>query len=73
MFPTVFSLSLRGLSPVETKRAGSILMMTPVGGCTFLLMGLIADNAGPVVPFVLPLAGYVIVAAYARWLHRNFR
>jgi len=73
MFPTIFSLSLRNVSFAETKRAGGILMMTPVGGCAFLLMGVIADNTNLVVPFVLPLAGFVIVAAYARWLRRNSR
>ena len=40
-------------------------MMTPVGGCGFLLMGMIADGGNPVLPFVLPLAGFLVVLAYA--------
>ena len=62
MFPTIFSLALTGLGRL-TKSASSILMMTPVGG--FLLMGMIADNSNPVLPFVLPLAGFAVVLAYA--------
>ena len=64
MFPTIFSLALTGLGRL-TKSASSILMMTPVGGCGFLLMGMIADGGNPVLPFVLPLAGFLVVLAYA--------
>jgi FHS family L-fucose permease-like MFS transporter len=72
MFPTIFSLSLNGLGNL-TKSASSILMMTPVGGCGFLLMGMIADNSNPVTPFFIPLAGYIIVFLYAfRLMRRGF-
>lgn len=65
MFPTIFSLTLRGLGGL-TKSASSILMMTPVGGCGFLLMGLAADHATNfVLPFFIPLAGFVVVLVYA--------
>lgn len=64
MFPTIFSLTLRGLGGL-TKSASSILMMTPVGGCAFLLMGAVADKTGLVVPFVIPLVGFAVVLAYA--------
>lgn len=40
-------------------------MMTPVGGCAFLLMGLVADSVNNIVPFVIPLAGFAVVLAYA--------
>jgi FHS family L-fucose permease-like MFS transporter len=64
MFPTIFALALRGLGGL-TKSASSLLMMTPVGGCGFMLMGLIADGTGNlVIPFLIPLAGYIIVALY---------
>lgn len=65
MFPTIFSMSLRGLGNL-TKSASSLLMMTPVGGCGFLLMGLIADSSGNLsIPFIIPLIGYAVVAAFA--------
>lgn len=64
MFPTIFSIALVGLGNL-TKSASSLLMMTPIGGCGFLLMGLIADRTHVVMPFVVPLAGFVVVLAYA--------
>ncbi len=70
MFPTIFALTVRGLGSL-TKSASSILMMTPVGGCGFLLMALLADASGSlVIPFVVPLLGYVVVMPYARRLVR---
>lgn len=74
MFPTIYSLALENLPPDKLGRAGSILMMTPVGGCSFLLMGMLADSVGGVVPFLLPLLGYVVVMLYAFWrLSHNVR
>lgn len=65
MFPTIFSLTLNGLGRL-TKSASSILMMTPVGGCGFLLMAMIANQTGNfILPFVIPLVGFSIVLAYA--------
>lgn len=65
MFPTIFALTVQGLGNL-TKSAASILMMTPVGGCGFLLMALIADHTTLIIPFVIPLLGFVVVWAYAR-------
>lgn len=74
MFPTIFSLAVRGLGSL-TKSASSILMMTPVGGCGFLLVGVIADATDMVVPFIIPLLGYIIVGLYGFGLvvHRDER
>ena len=70
MFPTIFSLAVRGLGRL-TKSAGSVLMMTPVGGCVFLLMGYIADRTNLVLPFIIPLAGFAVVFCYALHLVRT--
>ena len=64
MFPTIFSIALTGLGNL-TKSASSLLMMTPIGGCGFLLMGLIADRTHVVMPFVVPFVGFLVVLAYA--------
>ncbi len=72
MFPTIFSLALTGLGRL-TKSAAALLMMTPIGGCGFLLMGYVADSTNLVVPFVIPLAGYALVFLYALKLVRNHR
>lgn len=63
MFPTIFSLAVRNLGSL-TKSASSILMMTPVGGCGFLLVGMIADATDLVVPFIIPLLGYILVSLF---------
>lgn len=71
MFPTIYSMSLQSLSASEVKSAGSVLMMTPVGGCAFLLMGLMADQTTLVLPFCLPLLGFVVIVEYVLWLRRK--
>ena len=70
MFPTIFSLAIRGLGD-KTKTASSILMMTPVGGCAFLIVGILADRTGFIIPFIIPLVGYAVVWAYAHKLCRQ--
>ena len=70
MFPTIFSLAVRDLGAMK-KSASSLLMMTPIGGCGFLLMGYVADHASPFVPFVIPLIGFCVVLAYAYRMVRS--
>ncbi len=71
MFPTIFSLALRGLGGL-TKSASSLLMMTPVGGCGFLLMAFLADATGSFsLPFLIPLVGYMVVMLYSRRVVRE--
>lgn len=70
MFPTIFALALTGLGNL-TKSASSLLMMTPIGGCGFLLMGYVADTVNMVIPFIIPWIGYAVVLAYAWRLIRK--
>ena len=70
MFPTVFSLALQGLGSL-TKSASSLLMMTPIGGCGFLLMGWIADSTNLIIPFLIPFFGYFVVLLFASELIRK--
>lgn len=71
MFPTIFSLALRGLGNL-TKSASSLLMMTPIGGCGFLLMSVIADSTGMLsLPFIIPFLCYFIVLLFASELTRK--
>ena len=72
MFPTIFALTLRNLGAL-TKSGSSILMMTPVGGCAFLAMGFIADGTDNfTLPFLIPLAGFLVVLAFA-WRQARLR
>lgn len=71
MFPTIFSLALRDLGNL-TKSASSLLMMTPIGGCGFLLMGIIADSTHmQSMPFIIPFIGYFVVLVFASELTRK--
>ena len=71
MFPTIFSLALRHLGNL-TKSASSLLMMTPIGGCGFLLMGIIADATHMMsMPFIIPFLGFFVVLLFASELTRK--
>lgn len=70
MFPTIFAQSLKGLGSL-TKTASSLLMMTPVGGCAFMIVGLVADSAGFIAPFFIPLAAFVVVLVYTLTINRK--
>ena len=66
MFPTIFALGLKGLGP-NTKIGGSLIVMAIVGGAALTpLMGLINDRTHSIaLAYLVPLAGYICVAAYA--------
>jgi len=65
MFPTVFALTIPKAG-ADTKMAGAIMMMTPVGGAVgTTLMGAAADVWGIATAFVVPCLGYLFVAFYA--------
>src|ERR1700712_4050134 len=65
MYPTIFALGVKGLGD-DTKIAGSLLVMTLVGGAMFPpLMGVWTRMTGSLAGgYVLPAAGFVVVAVY---------
>ena len=71
MFPTIFTLGIRDLGP-STKRASSIMVMA-IGGGAFLPypMGLIGDRYGMAAAFLLPAAGFALVALYGLYGSRE--
>lgn len=66
MFPTIFSLSIRGVGRF-TKQASSYLIMSIVGGAVApVLMGYIADTTGDMQPaFIVPLLCYIVISVFA--------
>lgn len=66
MFPTIFSLGIRGLGP-ETKTGSSLIIMAIVGGAALPpLMGYISDLAGSIqTGYYVPLACFAFIALYA--------
>lgn len=64
MFPTIFSLALRGLKE-STGQGSGILCLAIVGGALIpLLQGVLADSIGVQSAFILPLLCYVYIGYY---------
>ena len=60
IFPTIFTLSLRGLGR-HTKRGASFIVSSVVGGAVFPpVLGAVADIQGTRIAMVIPLVGFVL-------------
>jgi FHS family L-fucose permease-like MFS transporter len=71
IFPTIFTLSIRGLGR-HTKRGSSWIIAAVSGGALFpSLTGLVADNKGYHIAMVVPLAGFFIAFAFPIFLNVN--
>jgi MFS transporter, FHS family, L-fucose permease len=70
MFPTIFTLAIDGLGR-RTGEGSGVLCMAIVGGAIVpVAMGWIADHAGLLYSFVLPLVCYLYIAYYGRKGHQ---
>ena len=64
MFPTIFTLAIRGLG-AETEKASSLVIMSIVGGAIIpLIMGGLADHVSLHWSFALPLVCYLFIVFY---------
>ncbi len=65
MFPTIFALGVKDLG-ANTKLGGSLIVMAILGGAVFPpLLGVVVHHTGSMaMGYLLPLVGYVVVAAY---------
>lgn len=64
MFPTIFTLAIKGLGELTSKGAG-VLCMAIVGGAFVpLIQGFCADYIGVLYSFSIPLACYLYIAFY---------
>ncbi|WP_043613900.1 sugar MFS transporter [Chromobacterium violaceum] len=71
MFPTIFSLAIKGLAH-QTKRASSILAMSVSGGAVYpYLMGYVSDHYGTPLAYAIPLASFVVIFLYSVYLERE--
>ncbi len=66
MFPTIFTLGIRGLG-VLTEEGSGLLIMAIAGGALAALQGVIADRVGLQLSYLLPALCYVYVLFYAVW------
>lgn len=66
MFPTIFTLGIRGLGPL-TEEGSGLLIMAIAGGALSELQGKLADHIGLQLSYVLPWACYLFILFYAAW------
>ncbi|KAF2658555.1 putative L-fucose-proton symporter [Lophiostoma macrostomum CBS 122681] len=69
IFPTIFTLSLRGLGR-HTKRGASFLVASVSGGAVFpVMLGAVADARNTRVAMCVPLAGFVVAYSFPVYLN----
>lgn len=67
-YPTVFSLTLRGIRGNDAKTGSSALVMSIVGAALIpLLLGAIQDAAGIEIAMLVTVPGFLYIAWYAFW------
>ena len=66
MFPTIFTLGIRGLGPL-TEEASGLLIMAIAGGALVIVQGWLADTIGLQNSFLLTAACELYVLFYALW------
>src|SRR5690606_29072340 len=66
MFPTIFTLAIRGLGPL-TEEGSGLLVMAIAGGALVVVQGWLADRYGLQLSFLLTAACELYVLFYALW------
>ena len=66
MFPTIFTLGIRGLGPL-TEEGSGLLIMAIAGGALVIVQGKLADLYGLQASFLLTAACELYVLFYALW------
>ncbi|HEV2700922.1 MAG TPA: sugar MFS transporter [Steroidobacteraceae bacterium] len=70
MFPTIFTLGIRGLGPL-TEEGSGLLIMAIAGGALVIVQGWLADHFGLQHSFLLTAACELYVIYYALWGSRE--
>jgi FHS family L-fucose permease-like MFS transporter len=65
MFPTIFSLSIRGLG-TKTKEGSSLVIMAIVGGAVLpVIMGRVSDSSSIQTAYLVPAVSFVVILYFA--------
>jgi MFS transporter, FHS family, L-fucose permease len=65
MFPTIFSLSIRGLGS-KTKQGSSLVIMSIVGGAIFpVIMGRVSDASNIQTAYIVPALCFIVILYFA--------
>ncbi|WP_251140057.1 sugar MFS transporter [Alteromonas sp. ALT199] len=71
MFPTIFSLAIKGLGPL-TGRGSGLLCQAIVGGAILpLIQGAVADFTSVQASFIVPVAAYIYIGFYAMYVKKS--
>lgn len=71
MFPTIFTLAIDGLGDHTSQGSGILCMAIAGGAIVPLLQGVLADNYGLQLSFLLPIVCYVFIAHYGFKGHKH--
>jgi FHS family L-fucose permease-like MFS transporter len=64
MFPTIFTLAIKGLGPM-TSRGSGLLCQAIVGGAILpVIQGVVADATSIQASFIVPLCAYIYICGY---------
>jgi FHS family L-fucose permease-like MFS transporter len=64
MFPTIFTLAIKGLGPM-TSRGSGLLCQAIVGGAMLpVIQGAVADATSIQTSFIVPLCAYIYICGY---------
>lgn len=66
MFPTIFTLGIKGLGPL-TEEGSGLLIMAIAGGALVIVQGWLADHYGLQLSFLLTAACELYILFYALW------
>lgn len=66
MFPTIFTLGIKGLGPL-TEEGSGLLVMAIAGGALATVQAWIADHHGLSISFLIPAACELYILFYAIW------
>jgi FHS family L-fucose permease-like MFS transporter len=66
MFPTIFTLSIKGLGPLTGRGSGVLIMAIFGGAIVPVLQAAVADNFGLTISFAIPMVCYAYIWLFAQ-------
>lgn len=71
MWSCIFNLATEGLGKYTAQASGIFMTMVVGGGILPLIQNSIADNAGYIISYIVPLIAMVYMLYYAQWGSKN--
>lgn len=65
MFPTIFTMAVKGLGPMTSKGSGLVCQAIVGGALIPLVQGVAADSIGIQLSFIVPMLCYIYIGWYA--------